>query len=495
MIFVVDKWVTAMTQRIVIDPVTRIEGHAKITIYLDESGQVRDARFHVTEFRGFEKFCEGRPLWEMPGITARICGICPVSHLMASAKAGDRILAVTIPPAAVKLRRLMNLAQIIQSHALSFFHLSAPDLLLGMDSDPQTRNIFGLMAANPDLARGGIRLRQFGQEIIEQLGGRKIHPSWAVPGGVREALSEAGRTHIRDRIPEVRTTILNALGQFKQLLQNYEREAQTFGNFPSLFMGLVTPDGLWEHYDGFLRFVDSAGNIVADRLDPARYQEFIGEAVEPDSYLKSPYYRPLGYPDQSDHCRLDSGIYRVGPLARLNICTQIGTPLADQELREFRDRGHGTVTSSFFYHYARLIEILGAIEKIEQTIDDPDLLSTHLRADAGINQLEGVGVSEAPRGTLFHHYQVDENGLMQKVNLVIATGQNNLAMNRTVAQIARHFIHGSEIPEGMLNRVEAGIRAFDPCLSCSTHAAGQMPLHVQLVGADGTLLTETWRDV
>ncbi|MDX2242933.1 MAG: Ni/Fe hydrogenase subunit alpha [Leptolyngbyaceae cyanobacterium bins.302] len=483
-----------MSQRIVIDPVTRLEGHAKITIYLDDSGQVTDARFHVTEFRGFEKFCEGRPLWEMPGITARICGICPVSHLLASAKAGDRILAVTIPPAAVKLRRLMNLAQIIQSHSLSFFHLSAPDLLLGMDSDPQTRNVFGLMATNPDLARGGIRLRQFGQEIIEQLGGRKIHPAWAVPGGVREPLSEEGRTHIRDRIPEARTTILNALDQFKQLLQNYECEAQTFGNFPSLFMGLVTPEGLWEHYDGHLRFVDSAGNIVGDRLDPTRYPEFIGEAVEPDSYLKSPYYRPLGYPDQSDSCRLDSGIYRVGPLARLNICTQIGTPLADQELREFRDRGHGTVTSSFFYHYARLIEILGAIEKIEQTIDDPDLRSTHLRAEAGINQRSGVGVSEAPRGTLFHHYQVDENGLMQKVNLIIATGQNNLAMNRTVAQIARHFIHGSDIPEGMLNRVEAGIRAFDPCLSCSTHAAGQMPLHVQLVGADGTLLDETWRN-
>src|SRR5579883_726629 len=483
-----------MSQRIVIDPVTRIEGHAKITIYLDDTGQVNDARFHVTEFRGFEAFCQGRPLWEMPGITARICGICPVSHLLASAKAGDRILAVTIPPAAVKLRRLMNLAQIIQSHALSFFHLSAPDLLLGMDSNPQTRNLFGLMAANPDFARGGIRLRQFGQEIIAQLGGRKVHPAWAVPGGVREPLSEAGSAQIRDRIPEARTTALNALSHFKRLLKDYEREAQTIGNFRSLFMGLVTPDGLWEHYDGHLRMVDSAGNVIADRLDPTRYSEFIGEAVQPDSYLKSPYYRPLGYPDQSDHCRLDSGIYRVGPLARLNICTHIGMPLADQELREFRDRGNGTVTSSFFYHYARLIEILGAIETIEQMIDDPDLRSTRLRADAGINQRQGVGVSEAPRGTLFHHYQVDETGLIQTVNLIIATGHNNLAMNRTIAQIARHFIHGPDIPEGMLNRVEAGIRAFDPCLSCSTHAAGQMPLHIQLVGAAGQLLNEVWRD-
>ncbi|MBD2387173.1 Ni/Fe hydrogenase subunit alpha [Cylindrospermum sp. FACHB-282] len=483
-----------MFQKIIIDPVSRIEGHAKISIYLDDTGQVSDARFHVTEFRGFEKFCEGRPLWEMPGITARICGICPVSHLLASAKAGDRILAVTIPKAAEKLRRLMNLGQIIQSHALSFFHLSAPDLLLGMDSDPQKRNIFGLIAAEPELARGGIRLRQFGQEIIEQLGGRKIHPSWAVPGGVREPLSALGRTHIQNRISEVRTTVLDALGRFKRLLQNYAQETQTFGNFPTLFMGLVTPEGLWENYDGHIRFVDSAGNIIADKLDATSYQEFIGEAVQPDSYLKSPYYRPLGYPHSSDHCRLDSGIYRVGPLARLNICSHIGTPLADVELREFRDRGKGTVTSSFFYHYARLIEILASIEHIEILLDDPDLLSTRLRADAGINQLEGVGVSEAPRGTLFHHYQVDENGLLQKVNLVIATGQNNLAMNRTVAQIARYFIHGSEIPEGMLNRVEAGIRAFDPCLSCSTHAAGQMPLHIQLVGKDGEIVNEIWRD-
>jgi len=483
-----------MTKRIVIDPVTRIEGHAKITIHLDDAGEVAEARFHVTEFRGFEKFCEGRPLWEMPGITARICGICPVSHLLGSAKAGDRILAVSIPPAAVKLRRLMNLAQIIQSHSLSFFHLSAPDLLLGLDSDPQQRNLFGLINAEPDIARGGIRLRQFGQEIIEGLGGRKIHPAWAVPGGVREPLSIEGRDRILDCIPEAKTTALKALERFKQVLQDHEREAQTFGNFPTLFMGLVTPEGLWEHYDGLIRFVDSAGNIIADRLDPTHYREFIGEAVQPDSYLKSPYYRPLGYPDRSDYCRLDNGIYRVGPLARLNICTRMGTSLADRELQEFRDRGNGTVISSFFYHYARLIEILGAIERIEQMMDDPELQSTHLRADAGINQLEGIGVSEAPRGTLFHHYQVDENGLMQKINLVIATGQNNLAMNRTVAQIARHFIHGTDIPEGMLNRVEAGIRAFDPCLSCSTHAAGQMPLHIQLIDANGTLLNEAWRD-
>lgn len=482
-----------MSQKITIDPVTRIEGHAKITIHLDETGEVENARFHVTEFRGFEKFCEGRPLWEMPGITGRICGICPVSHLLASAKAGDRILAVNIPPAAEKLRRLMNLGQIIQSHALSFFHLSAPDLLLGMDSNPASRNVFGLIAAEPELARSGIRLRQFGQEIIEILGGKKIHPAWAVPGGVRNCLSEAGKNQISDRLAEVKTTVLDALDKFKNLLADYEAEAQTFGNFSSLFMGLVGKDGEWEHYGGNIRFVDSAGNIIADQLDPTHYQEFIAEAVEPWSYLKFPYYRPLGYPAKDDFCSLQSGIYRVGPLARLNICSRIGTPLGDRELREFRDRGKGVVNSSFFYHYARLIEILASIERIEIMLEDSDLTSSYLRAKAGINQLEGVGVSEAPRGTLFHHYRVDENGLIKKVNLIIATGQNNLAMNRTVAQIARYFIRGTKIPEGMLNRVEAGIRAFDPCLSCSTHAVGQMPLHIQLFDVENNLLDDIYQ--
>jgi len=472
-----------MPQQIVIDPVTRIEGHAKITIQLDDEGQVSAARFHVTEFRGFERFCQGRTLWEMPGITARVCGICPVSHLLASAKAGDSVLAIHVPVAADKLRRLMNLGQIVQSHALSFFHLSAPDLLLGFESEPASRNVFGLMAANPELARAGIRLRQFGQEIIERLGGQKIHPAWAVPGGVRTAPSEESLAHIRRRLPEARATILDVLGRFKRLLPSFEREAHIFGNFPSLFLGLVGPDGRWEHYDGLLRVVDGAGNILADRVEPRRYREIIAEAVEPGSYLKFPYYRPLGYPD---------GMYRVGPLARLNICSHIGTPLADQELREFRG-GNGAVTSSFLYHHARLIEILAGVEHIERLLDDPDLRSERLRASAGVNELEGVGVSEAPRGTLFHHYQVDQDGLIQKVNLVIATGQNNLAMNRTVEQIAKHYVRGPRIPEGMLNRVEAGIRAFDPCLSCGTHAAGRLPLVVELVGSDGTLLDVTRR--
>ncbi len=474
-----------MAKTVIIDPVTRIEGHAKISIYLDDNGEVDDARFHVVEYRGFEKFCEGRPFSEMAGITARICGICPVSHLLASAKTGDKILAVKVPPAGEKLRRLMNLGQITQSHALSFFHLSSPDFLLGWDSDPAKRNVFGLIAADPELARGGIRLRQFGQTVIELLGARKIHAAWAVPGGVRSPLSEEGKTWIRDRLPESFATVNMAIDLFKNLLDRFTTEVEQFGQFPSLFMGLVGQDGEWEHYGGQIRFTDSQGNIVADGLSEDDYRDYLGEAVEPWSYLKFPYYKPLGYPD---------GIYRVGPLARLNVCSHFGTPAADRQLQEFRHRAGGVATSSFFYHYARLIEILGSLERIERLIDDPDLTSPRTRATADVNQLEGIGVSEAPRGTLFHHYQVDENGLIKKVNLIIATGQNNLAMNKTVAQIAKHYLKGTEITEGMLNRVEAGIRAFDPCLSCSTHAAGQMPLHVQLLGKDGTVLNEVWRN-
>jgi NAD-reducing hydrogenase large subunit len=378
----------------------------------------------------------------------------------------------------------MNLGQIVQSHALSFFHLSGPDLFLGWDSDPASRNLFGLIGSDRELARAGIRLRQFGQQVIESLGAKRIHPAWTVPGGVREALSAEWRERLRGRVEESRQTALLGLERFKAYLDQHKEEVRTFGNFPTLFLGLVRSDGGWEHYDGVLRVVDSTGGEVADSIDPARYFDYIGEAVEQDSYLKSPYYKPLGYPD---------GVYRVGPLARLNLCTHMGVPLADEELREYRQRCGVTVNSSFLFHYARLIEILAALEFIERLLEDPELSSAHLRARAGVNRLEGVGVSEAPRGTLFHHYRVDEHGVLQKVNLIIATGQNNLAMNRTVAQIARHYIRGPQISEGMLNRVEAGIRAFDPCLSCSTHALGRMPLHVQLIGPDGTVVAEARR--
>ncbi|MBV8099117.1 MAG: Ni/Fe hydrogenase subunit alpha [Verrucomicrobia bacterium] len=497
-----------MPKQIVIDPVTRIEGHSKITIHLDDTGEVQDAHFHVTQFRGFEKFCEGRPFAEMPSITARICGICPVSHLMASAKACDALLAVQIPPTAAKLRRIMNLAQLIQSHALSFFHLSSPDLLFGMDGDPAKRNILGIIESHPQLAKDGIALRKFGQEIIAMLGGKRIHPAWAVPGGVSEPLSEEKRERILTMLPESVTLIERTLSWYKGILETFREEIRVFGNFPSMFMGLVTPESetpgatsgkpggyvgqggngraaALEHYDGVLRLVDASGQIVLDGVDPATYQQYLAEAVEPFSYLKSPYFKPAGYPE---------GIYRVGPLARLNIIDRCGTPKADAEWTEFRALRRGVILSSFHQHYARLVEILYGIERIEQILSEPGIRDKHVRAFAEPNRSEGIGVAEAPRGTLIHHYTIDENGLIRSVNLIIATGHNNLAMNRSVKQVAQHYVKGSHLQEGMLNRVEAVIRCFDPCLSCSTHAIGRMPLHIQLLGPESEVLDEIKRN-
>lgn len=474
-----------MTTRIVIDPVSRIEGHAKITLVLGDDDQVSEARFHVGEFRGFEKFCEGRPFYEMPSLTARVCGICPVSHLIASAKACDQILAVHIPVAARKLRRLVNLGQIIQSHALSFFHLSSPDLILGMDSDPAKRNLFGLAAADEDYARGGIRLRQFGQRVIEVLGGRRIHPAWVVPGGVAAPLAEAGRAELDAHIGEARAIVTAALERWKRLLDGFKEEIEVFGHFPTLYLGLVSPEGDWEHYEGNLSVMDGHGMIIAENIVPLDYQKTLAETVDAGSYMKPAHYRPLG---------ATAGVYRVGPLARLNLCRHMGVPLADRELAEYRHRFPPPASSSFLYHHARLIEILAAIEHIARLLADPDILSERIRAEARVNRLEAVGVSEAPRGTLFHHYQVDENGLIQRVNLLIATGQNHAAMNRTILDVARHYVKGPKIPEGVLNRIEAGIRAFDPCLSCSTHAFGRMPLVVVLERRDGTVVDRRVRE-
>jgi NAD-reducing hydrogenase large subunit len=475
-----------MSKIITIAPVTRIEGHAKITIHMNDDGTVADARFHVNEFRGFEKFCEGRLMWEMAGITSRICGICPTSHLVTSAKAGDAILSVSIPETAEKLRRLVTLGQWIQSHALSFFHLSSPDFLLGFDSDPAKRNIFGLIEQDKDFARRGIRLRKFGQEIIEVLGSRRIHTPWAVAGGVREPFEASKRDYLLAWLPEAKETATLALQRLYAIEEKFKHDIPNFGNFHSLFAGLVAKDGALEYYDGTIRIMDGAGNIIAEHIHPSAYREHFGEATEQWSYLKFPYYKPLEYP---------KGMFRVGPLARVNICTYIDTPLAEAARVKFKTLGgeDGVVNNSFYFHHARLIELLFAVEKTEQLLNDPAIVGTHIRARAMINESHGVGASEAPRGTLFHDYHVNTDGVLEKVDLVIATAQNNLAMNRTVKQLAMQYLDNTTITEGLLNRIEAGIRCFDPCLSCSTHAIGAMPLHVQLVGPSGNVVREKFR--
>jgi len=468
-----------MSQTITIDPVTRLEGHGKITIQLNGQGEVENAHFHVTQVRGFERFSEGRPFYEMPSLMARICGICPVSHLIASAKACEAIMSVRIPHTAAQLRRMLNLAQMVQSHALSFFYLASPDLLLGMEADPRVRNILGLAAAKPELGRAGIGLRRFGQSIIELLGDKRIHPGWVIPGGVTEPLSPEKRDKILAMIPEAYAGIDMALDAYKQIADRFKPEIEVFANFPSNYMSLISEEEAIDFTDGALRLIDSTGAVIEDGITAARFAEVIGEAVENYSYTKFAYYKPLGYPD---------GSYRVGPLARLNIVKHMSTPKAEKQLAEFKQLASGPVSSSFHYHHARLVEMLYGIEKIEEILADSRILDKHVRATAGVNRLEGAGQAEAPRGVLHHHYKVDENGKITWANLVIATGQNNNAMNRGVEQAARHYVKDGRFTEGILNRVEAVIRTFDPCLSCSTHAFGQMPLEISLLSADGEVV-------
>jgi NAD-reducing hydrogenase large subunit len=459
-------------KRITIEPVSRIEGHAKITVQLDDQGKVAGTEFSVTQVRGFEKFTEGHPFYEMPGITARICGICPISHLLASAKACDSIMAVRIPSVAKKLRELVHFAQIVQSHALSFFYLSSPDFLLGMDSDPASRNVLGVIAGHPELARDGIELRKFGLLIIEGLAQERVHPSWIVPGGVATPISSATRDRILSELPA-------AKGIAERTLHFFKEEIDFFGSFPTMYAGLVDPKGNLQLYDGGLRFRKASGEIVEDYVPADEYSNYIGEASLRESYLKAPFFKPLGYP---------SGIYRVGPLGRLNAANQCGTPIADAEFKEFHQRFGAVAHSAFLYHYARLIEIVYALEKIGALLEDTRILETHTRATAGVNALEGVGMIEAPRGTLIHHYKVNDEGAITWANLIVATGHNNLAIGQSVQQVAEHFIDGTNLTEGMLNRVSAVVRAYDPCLSCSTHANGTLALEIRMLDAHGALL-------
>jgi len=474
-----------MTQKITIEPVTRIEGHARVTIYVDDAGKVEKAYFHVDQFRGFEKFCEGRMFFEMPAITPRICGICPVSHHLASAKACDMIVGVEPPRPAALLRELQHMGQIIQSHSMHFFHLAGPDLIFGFDADPAIRNVVGIIQTNPELAIKAVKLRKYGQEIIRIVSGRRIHPRWAVPGGVSKALTEGERDELLAPIDEVIGYVQEGVALAKHWLEGNQEVVQRFANFPSGYMGLVDPEtGALELYDGPVRLIDRDGKLL-EQFDGRHYLDYIREHVEDWSYLKFPYYKKLGFPD---------GSYRVAPLGRLNVADCIATPIANEEFKKFKALSEGPVEPSLYMHYARLIEAVYAAERARELLEDPDILSTDIINESSIITGEGVGVIEAPRGTLFHHYWTDENGKLIKVNLIVATGNNNWAMSHSVELVAKEFVDGNNLTEGQLNRVEAAIRAYDPCLSCSPHAIGQMPMVVEVRGPDGELINRAQRD-
>jgi NAD-reducing hydrogenase large subunit len=468
-----------MTRKIVIEPVTRLEGHGKVTILLDDSGNVEQARFHVTQVRGFEKFCEGRLFWEMPLITARICGICPVSHHLASAKACDALLGVELTPTAQKLRRLIHMAQLVQSHALHFFHLASPDLLFGMDADPAKRNVMGLIAEVPEIATKGVKLRAFGQKIIEMLGNKRVHPNAAIPGGMNKVLSPDMRNQILSQVDEVIADCQFAIDLFKDYYDKNTEVVKSFADFTSAYLGLVNENGNVEYYDGKLRLKDGKGFVLEDDVAPENYLSIIEEMVEDWSYLKFPYYKKLGY---------SRGMYRVGPLGRLNVANGCTTPLANKEFQNFKKLGeNGVVQASLYYHYARLIEMLNCAEEIKSLVEDELIGGKDIWVNASQKNEEGIGVIEAPRGTLFHHYWADRSGKIRKANLIVATGNNNLAMNRAASEVAKQFIKDGKITEGILNRVEVAIRCYDPCLSCSSHALGHMPLEITILEPDGNV--------
>ena len=484
-----------MSRKIVIDPVTRVEGHGKVIIQLDENNRVKDAKFHIVEFRGFERFIQGHPYWEAPVMVQRLCGICPVSHHLAAAKAIDQIVGVdpddlSIP--AQKIRKLLHFGQVFQSHALHFFYLASPDLLLGVDADPSIRNVVGVAMDFPELAKKGILMRKFGQEIIKMTAGKRIHGISTTPGGVHKNITAKEREYFLDGkdIPSIHTMIewsLEVIDFIKKYHQEHKDFLDTFAVYPSGHLGLVNKqNGFLELYDGNLRAIDAEGNITLNDVPSDDYNQYFYEEAKRWTYLKFPYLKHLGK---------DKGWNRVGPLARINVCSGIETPFAEQERLEFMAMTQGKVNNMTMYtHWARLIEILYTAEMMKNLLQDDDLLSNDL-VRKGKRRKEGVGIIEAPRGTLIHHYEVDDKDRITRCNLIVSTTHNNEPMNRAVQWVANNVLdQKKQITEAMLNQVEVAIRAYDPCLSCATHAMGQMPLQLQIYDADNRMIQELIRD-
>ncbi|MDO8346488.1 MAG: Ni/Fe hydrogenase subunit alpha [Rugosibacter sp.] len=464
-------------RRVAIDPVSRVEGHGKVTILLDADNKVHQVRLHIVEFRGFEKFIQGRPYWEVPVMVQRLCGICPVSHHLAAAKAFDRVLGIEqLTPTAEKIRRLMHYGQIMQSHALHFFHLSSPDLLFGFDSDVAKRNIVGVAEKYPEIARQGVLLRKFGQEVIRITAGKRIHGTGAIPGGVNKVITLAERDELLQNIYQMIDWSRTAVHLAQQLHEANPALYDSFGLFRSSIMSLVGNDGEMDLYHGKLRARDEDGRLIFDGVDYQDYQKMIAEGVKSWTYMKFPFIRSLGE---------ERGWYKVGPLARVQNCDSIPTPFAEAERRVFIDYAGGVpFHGPLAYHWTRMIEMLHAIEVIKDLLHDDAILGGERMAH-GERRREGVGVIEAPRGTLFHHYQVGEDDLVTMCNLIVSTTSNNQPMNEAVRQVARRYLHGQEVTPDLLNHIEVAIRAFDPCLSCATHALGKMPLEVTLLDAAG----------
>ena len=474
------------SKRIVIEPVTRVEGHGKVTILLDDENRVEQARLHIVEFRGFERFIQGRPYWEIPVTVQRLCGICPVSHHLAAAKAMDWIVGgENLTPTAEKMRRLMHHGQFLQSHALHFFHLASPDLLFGFGADVSKRHVFAVAAEYPELATQGVMLRKYGQEVIKATAGKKIHGTGAIPGGINKNLSIEERDVFLKDIDQIVEWSKGAVKVAKDYTVANLSELGGFGSFDSNHLSIVRKDGAYDIYDGGLRARTFDGETIFDHVDNRLYADYIAEEVKNWSYMKFPFIKSIG-PEE--------GWYRVGPLARVNNCEYFNTPIAEAERQEFMAVTGGKPNNlTLAYHWARMIEMLHSAESIRDLLNDEDLQGDDL-VRTGERRGEAVGIIEAPRGTLFHHYKVNEDDQVTMANLIVSTTSNNEAMNRAVRKVADEYISGvPEITDGLLNHIEVAIRAYDPCLSCATHAMGQMPLVVELVDNEGQTIDRKTR--
>ncbi len=475
-----------MGKTLIIQPVTRIEGHARITIELDDSGNVSDTKVSIMELRGFERFCIGKPVEEMPRITTRICGVCPWSHHLASAKTTDVIFGVDPPPAGKKLRELCNSIAFIEEHILHFYFLAGADFILGPDADYSVRNVFGIISAAPDIARRVVKCRHMAAKMLETIAGKAIHPAAAVPGGFSRPLLEEERKELREMADELldfsKFSISFAKGS---LFSKYLDMVNSLGVIKTGFLGTVKEDGSLDLYDGKLRMMNADGSYEDFKYED--YTDYISEHVEPWSYLKFPYAKKAG--EFSMDLDNPKGIYRTNTLARINVCDKIDTPLAQAELEEFREKFGRPAHQTLLYHWARLIELLHNAENTIRLLDDPEITSTDIRKKVEPRAARGISSVEAPRGTLIHDYETDENGLITNVNLIVGTTHNNASMNMSVKSAAIDLIKDGKYDQGILNKVEMMIRAHDPCLSCATHRLdGKLGVKIDIVDPEGNKL-------
>ncbi len=479
-------------KEIVINPMTRLEGHGKITIFLNDEGDVDEAYFQVPELRGFEKFCEGRRAEDLPIITTRICGVCPVAHHMAGAKALDAAFNVEPPEPAKKLRELMYCGYYLYDHTLHFYYLGGPDFVVGPDAPPEKRNVLGVIEkAGLEIGKEVIKHRAYGQKITEIIGGKATHPvSACIPGGIARPISEEERREIERMVRSFVEFAKFSLKLFDDIVLKNTDYVNLIKSEPytlkTYYMGTVDKNNKVNFYDGNVRVVDPEGKEFV-KFSPKDYLDVIEEHVEPWTYVKLPYLKKVGWKGLVDGP--ESGLYRVGPLGRLNAAEGMATPLAQEEYaRMYATLGGKPVHSTLAYHWARLIELLYAAERALELVTDPEIISKNVRNKPG-KPGEGVGIVEAARGTLIHHYQLDENALAKKVNLIVATVNNAPSICLSIKNAAKGLIKKGNVTDGILNMVEMAFRAYDPCFACATHfAVGQMPLEVEIYDSQKRLV-------